>query len=163
MSHVAKYRDCFGIEFCSSEVSRSVPLVDFIDYLLAETTPRDFVDTLNVQLDVQADAQWPERRYQIDFQSDLLEISNQDGVRFRYSAEPGAIVSHIAVDGSDLVEVRVTEDSVQIIDIEDAVTIDPEEIPEERIMALFARLDVLIDLDQQARDLLNQYGGAVSF
>ncbi|MGM0564999.1 MAG: hypothetical protein ACQES2_11755 [Pseudomonadota bacterium] len=138
-------------------------LVDFVDYLLAETTPRDFVDTLNVQLDVQADAQWPERRYQIDFQSDLLEVSNQDGVRFKYSAEPGAIVSHIAVDGSDLVEVRVTEDGVQIIDIEDAVTIDPEEIPSERIMALFARLDVLIDLDQQARDLLSQYGGAVSF
>ncbi|EDY87475.1 hypothetical protein GP5015_956 [gamma proteobacterium HTCC5015] len=132
-------------------------ITDFFDYLLADTTPQDYVHSMNMGLDVAADEEWPSRNYQVDFQTDIIELVNQDGVRFKFTAERGAILSRIAIDGNDILEIRVTQEGTEVIDIEDAVTIDTEAVPVDRIMSLFARLDILIDLDLEARALLAQY------
>lgn len=132
-------------------------IINSANYLFDNTTPRDYIKTLSLGLDVQADALWPVRRYDVEFIDNELHLTNQDGVSFIYTAEQGAIISTIRAFGNDLVVVRVTEEGVSITDIDDQITLDVNDLPIDEMMSLYARLGILIDLDDQAQDLLNEY------
>ena len=132
-------------------------MIDSANYLFDNTTPKDYIKTLSLGLEVQADALWPVRRYDVEFINNELHLTNQDGVSFIYTAEPGAIISVIRAFGNDLVTVRVTAEGVSIVDIDDQITLDVNDLPIDEMMSLYARLGILIDLDDQAQALLNQY------
>jgi|GEM_PF-7064482 len=136
-------------------------ITNSLSYLIANTTPKDYINTLSMGLEVQPDELWPSRRYDVEFINNQLHLSNQDGVSFVYSAEQGAIVSVIRAFGNDLVTVRVTDEGVSVTDIDDQITINVNNLPVAEMMSLYARLGILIDLDEQAQALLDSYSNAV--
>lgn len=132
-------------------------LENFVGYLLTETSPEDYVDSMDITLDVQPDELWDERRYDISFADNVVQLSNQSGVTFTFSAEEGAIVSTVGAYGSDLLSVVVTEQGTTVTDIEDAVALDMDSLPVEQMVQLYSRLSFLIGLPEDLQQLLDNY------
>lgn len=134
-------------------------ILDTLKHLVSKTTPKDYIKTLAMGLEVQPGAEWPTRRYDVEFINNRLHLTNQDGISFVFMTEEGAIVSNIRGFGNDLVVIKVTESGVNVTDIDDKISIDMDNLPVNELMSVYSRLGILIDLDEDLKDLLDRYVG----